>query len=252
MLESGGGSAVGRALVELGIYYKPVDTHMVQRNKKPTSFPNANSSSTLNESLDPHGPESALIGSAILSRKLGPTTPELRLIIGELEKPPHGRNEKRLRALAKVMLERLKSRGLDKLAPLVNDPRSFVDCVLGEYDPNVRCLPARFMADLFELFREENLRRSGKGRSRKGPGRPPTDPMTRMVLEYLRHGPGFELERKLDGCVDHRSLRQVADELCGAVCLHFDMVESQGHLETVRRFVRDRKKSRSKSRVGDR
>lgn len=104
--------------------------------------------------LDPHGPDSELVGSALFSRKLGPETPELRLIVCELMKPRNERDTRKLTALRRLVLNRLKSKELHRLVALANDPRSFAD-LMGEYDPGTRFLRSEILPDLFELFRRK-------------------------------------------------------------------------------------------------
>lgn len=104
--------------------------------------------------LDPHGPDAELFGSALFFRKLGPETPELRLIVCELMKLRNKRDTRKLTALRRLVLNRLKSKELHRLVALANDPRSFAD-LMSEYDPGVRFLRSEILPDLFELFRKK-------------------------------------------------------------------------------------------------
>jgi len=113
--------------------------------------------------LDPHGPDSQLFGSALLFRRLGPETPEFGMIVSELAKPRDKRDTKKLTALRKLVLNRLRSKNLHGLVAVADDPRSFADLV-SEYDPRVRFLRSEILPDLFELFRKKRGAPKSPGR----------------------------------------------------------------------------------------
>jgi hypothetical protein len=220
---------------------------MVDTNKESASYGKGKRGLTSNEGFDPHGPDSNLIGAAGLVRKLGPETPELRLIVDELKRPQGDRDTKRLKILVSLVLRNLEQKGLKELVPLVDSPRSFVDLVLGEYDSAVRFLPSDILPGLFELFRPQ---RSTEVKLRRKPGRPGTKPTTLMVQHYLENHPEFKLDERIDECrKDRDALSIVGSELCNKALEDADEVVSPGRLKAVLSYVRDRKRSRARKKT---